>query len=274
MDVWLGIGDHSAEQFFDLAENRSSVDPLNSGHQRAYDTFHQLPYWERAWVVQEMYFARRMRFIYGTRSLTLDEVYATELKFLSYTYGASINKGLTPMRFKNMKELDMTIATDLSFLTSSWLLEQKCGRVLDRIYAFQSLIPKHTRVKVKYDWLPLDLFNALMDKLAETASDHGLSDIEVFANRLDILPLDYARTLTRLNMKIGDRLSKIEIEHRERNYKLLAPIYNPACRGNETLERQISLKFRDEWDSCYNRKVKPQYPGALAWNTSIDKAIE
>lgn len=263
--VWLGVGDPDIERFLDLVEKPDAIVALNSEHQRAYNAFYRLPYWERGWIVQEMYFARRLRLTYGTRSATVEEVDKAEKRFLAYTYGSHIHDGFTTGQFIQMLETEMDMATDLTFIANSFLLRQRCGRIHDRIYAFQSLIPVDSRIEVNYEWTPLQLFNALLDKLGETALDHGVWDIEVFANRLDILPEDFRQTLRRLNKRFR-LMSHDEQERRERSYKEWAPRRNPACRSNETWARRMLLMGQDGWDLIRNNEVKPSYPSSCFWS--------
>lgn len=262
--VWLGVGDPYVERFMDLVKDPYAIDAVNSEHQSAFDAFVRLPYWGRAWIVQEMYFARHLRLTYGTQSVSMKEVKAAELKFLAYTIAKlpDSNYGLTPGKFLQTVEIEMLAARDLSFIGTSFMLHQKCGRVHDRIYAFQNLLPASLRVEANYQWSPVQLFNALMDKLGETASDHGLSDIEVFANRLDIPPEFYAQTLRRLNRKFHF-LSEEKLETHEKCYTKWAPRINPACKNYA--RSVLGVQHQTEVDD-----VIATYPNCMFWMLRLE----
>ncbi|CAM1511841.1 Fc.00g093540.m01.CDS01 [Cosmosporella sp. VM-42] len=266
VDVWLGVGDPNVSYYMDDVKKPRQVE-LDTDFCRAYDAFHGLPYWERAWVVQEIYFVQRLRYMYGTRCAMMEEMDKAEVTpvFLAYTWSAEKRGGMTPGNFKSTKNT-MECAHDLSFIGMSWMLNQKCRRIHDGIYAFQSLILAETSMEVNYEWTPLQLFNALVDNLAEHADDNGFSDIEVYANRLDILPEDYSWTLRRLNGSVEDGLDEEDLHQWERCYKTWTPRVNPACRGNETWARRIFLEAQDKWGLLQGKEPKPSYPGFMFWS--------
>ena len=266
VDVWLGVGSSDVENY--LKSMSSSRDLLlpNVWHP-GYRAFESLPYWSRAWVVQEMYLAKRLRFIYGTSSLRVD---GNERRVPFSRFATSIQL----VRERATGELnsvwDRDQSTSLTRIATSPLLNLKCSRVHDRLYAFQALFDEQYRVDVNYEWTPAQLFDALMDKLALASPDqkYDLNEFEAFANRLDITPTDFSRTLRRLKKegKIIDA-SRMELDMRERSYSRWAPKFNPECRRDRTWMRKFWLRVQDVKQSGRPEMSKPYFPDADTWHT-------
>ncbi|KAF2683313.1 hypothetical protein K458DRAFT_432140 [Lentithecium fluviatile CBS 122367] len=214
--------------------------------------------------LQEIYFAWKLRFVYGTQSVTMEEFKVASSLFVPGGYGGFFDHVLTPESLTMLREQIVEYGNNLSFITMSDMLTQKSQRPHNRIYAFQSLCKAGSRAEVNYDWTPDRLFNVLMDKLAETADNHRSSDIGIFANGLDMLPEEYALTLRRLSRRFG--LSREEKEQLVKCYKTWAPRFNPACRGNEPWLRQLLLNAKDVWDLYVNGIEKPESLSFMLWS--------
>lgn len=154
---------------------------------------------------------------------------------------------------------DFQDGADLSALPDTMLVYQDCKLTHDKIYAFQNLLPQRARVAVNYGWTKVQLFTALMNKLATTTRNKGFFVMEPFANCLNIPPEDFAITLRLLNTKVWTVDEEI-IRDKERRYKLWAPRLNPACRGGETTWKRFQLAWGDSVPA-FGGASKLRYPG-------------
>jgi hypothetical protein len=273
--AWLGDGDDEVREVIRLTHNMTN---RRFSYKNDYNVMalQGVLYWKRAWVVQEMALARKLVFMYCKEAATSEELQIM-LKN-NYYLRPDINLKVDGLVFSNFLRMldgmmirDFQNDADLSVLPDTMLMYQDCKLTHDKIYAFQNLLPQRARVEVNYGWTKVQLFAALMDKLATTTRNKGFFVIEPFANCLNILPEDFATTLRLLNTKVWTVDEDI-ICDKERRYELWAPRLNPACRGSETAWKRFQMAC---WDSvaAFGGASKPRYPGLWIgdpWNSSLD----
>jgi len=261
--AWLGEGDETVREVLRLTRG-IKFRPFSYKNDWDAPAFQNLAYWTRAWVVQEMALARELVFMYGEEAATAEEV---ELMLKNNVYmrpggGGSTSRGL--IFFDLLRTLQGQInrpgGSDLSTLPETLLMYQDCRLTLDKIYSFQNLWPASARVTVNYDWTELDLFSAVMDKLASTTPNKGFFAAEPFANGLNILPDAFTAELNRLNAQVW-KVEQDIIDRKSRRYKTWAPQLNPACREGESPWVKLQLACKDGATALFGGSNKAKYPG-------------
>ncbi|KAM7189908.1 Heterokaryon incompatibility protein (HET) domain containing protein [Naviculisporaceae sp. PSN 640] len=272
--VWLGDGDPVVQQFMNrvstgqYSRERVTRDVGIEGMLAELNAFHTLSYWQRAWVVQEMFLAKRLVFTYGTTTVSLGRILHA-LKEL-FTWGTSY-PGVHPTMIERLKDDVSEYLQDLSGLTiASFLMRQQCKEVHDRVYAFQGLLPKKARVQVSYEITPTQLFNRVMDRIVRDGNGKSwTTDIHTFACYLDVQPSDFSITLRRLNQETR-ALAPKAIVARDECYRRWAPRLNPACRKEDSVAMRIGRLTQDAWDLLRHGQTKPSPPSVLTWDDLVE----
>ncbi|KAK0625879.1 hypothetical protein B0T14DRAFT_508714 [Immersiella caudata] len=260
--AWLGEGDENVREVLRLTRG-IKYRPFSYKNDWDASAFQDLAYWTRAWVVQEMALARELIFMYGEEAATSEEV---ELMLKNNIYlraggDDGVSRGLVfGDLVRAVKEQIHRPGSNLSTLPETLLMYQDCKLTHDKIYAFQNLWPESKRITVNYAWTELELFGAVMDKLASTTLNKGFFAAEPFANGLNILPDDFTKQLNRLNTEVW-KLDQDIIDRKSRRYKVWAPRLNPACREGESPWAKLQLACKDGVTALLGGSSKPQYPG-------------